>query len=156
MKTGNGNEKAGITTFEFSAGRRQYCLIAIEYCVLTVLKRPNFFSSRRNGGGDTWLSGKCTNQQHMAQIWRFRLKIFLFRPAGAAGQLLVGFLSSWRKSGNSHLFPTLGFLGEYWLGFQKVCTREMSNTAHPPTTTSSVHPHPIAFLGPTSTGRKCL
>ena len=52
MKSGNGNEKVGITTFEFSAGRRQYCLIAIEYCVLSVLK-ANFSSARAEIGEDT-------------------------------------------------------------------------------------------------------
>ena len=45
MKSGNGNENVGIPTFEFSAGMRQYCLIAKEYGVLHVLKAK--FSSAR-------------------------------------------------------------------------------------------------------------
>ena len=52
LKTGNGNEKAGITTFEFSAGRRQYCFFAIEYCVVSVLK-ANFSSARAEIGEET-------------------------------------------------------------------------------------------------------
>ena len=54
MKSGNGNENVGIPTFEFSAGRRQYCLIAIEYCVLSVLKAK--FSSGRAEIGE-WTRG---------------------------------------------------------------------------------------------------
>ena len=45
LKSGNGNENVGIPTFEFSAGMRQYCLIAKEYGVLHVLKAK--FSSAR-------------------------------------------------------------------------------------------------------------
>ena len=52
MKSGNGNEKVGIPTFEFSAGRRQCCLVAIEYCVLSVLK-AKFYSARAEIGGRT-------------------------------------------------------------------------------------------------------
>ena len=52
MKNGNGNKKVGIPTFEFSAGRRQYCLIAIEYSVLTVLK-AKFLPARAEMGEGT-------------------------------------------------------------------------------------------------------
>ena len=47
-----------------------------------------FLSSRQKlGRGHV---GECTNQQYMAQIWRFRAHNLLFRPPGAADQLLVG------------------------------------------------------------------
>lgn len=47
--SGNGNEKVGIPTLEFSAGGRQYCRIAVEYCALGVLK-ANFSSGRAKMG----------------------------------------------------------------------------------------------------------
>ena len=84
MKTGNGNEKAGITTFEFSAGRRQYCLIAIEYCVLTVLKAKFLQLAPKWGRGHV---AKCTNQQYFGV---FGLKISIFAPPGLQKQILVG------------------------------------------------------------------
>ena len=100
MKSGNGNEKVGIPTFEFSAGRRQCCLVAIEYCVLSVLK-ATFYSARTEIGRRTRGQvhtpainfiqlapklgeghvGKCTRQQYMALNMAF---------SGAAEQLLVG------------------------------------------------------------------
>ena len=130
MKTGNGNKKAGITTFEFSAGRRQYCLIAIEYCVLTVLKAKFLQLAPKWGRGYV---AKCTNQQYVAQIWRFGAQNLHLCSAGAAWwgekEGKVGILASRRKSGNSHFVPTLSYFGQCTLSFAKCGSREMSHTA---------------------------
>ena len=89
MKSGNGNEKVGIPTFEFSAGRRQCCLVAIEYCVLSVLK-AKFYSARAEIGGRT--RGQVhTPAIYGFYIWRFGAQnLHFICPAGAAEQLLVG------------------------------------------------------------------
>ena len=94
MKSGNGNEKVGIPTFEFSAGRRQCCLVAIEYCVLSVLK-AKFHSARAEIGRRT--RGQVTTQVHTPAIYGSKygvlgLKISIFAPPGlpCAEQLLVG------------------------------------------------------------------
>ena len=88
MKSGNGNEKVGIPTFEFSAGRRQCCLVAIEYCVLSVLK-AKFHSARAEIGRRT------RGQVHTPAIYGskygvFGLKISTVAPPGLLSQLLVG------------------------------------------------------------------
>ena len=110
MKSGNGNEKVGIPTFEFSAGRRQCCLVAIEYCVLSVLK-ANFYSARAEIGRRT------RGQVHTPAIYGSKygvlgLKISIFAPPGLPSSFWwgekvgnVGILASWRKVGIPTLFP---------------------------------------------------
>ena len=84
MKSGNGNENVGIPTFEFSAGRRQCCLVAIEYCVLSVLK-AKFYSARAEIGRE--IGRRTRGQVHTPAIYGskygvFGLNISIFAPPG--------------------------------------------------------------------------
>ena len=86
MKSGNGNEKAEITTFEFSASRRQYRLIRYRNRILRSECAEGQISSARAeilGRGHV---ATCTNQQYVAQIWRIWAQHLHFCSAGAADE----------------------------------------------------------------------
>ena len=129
FQSGNGNEKVGFTTFEFSAGRRQYCLIAIEYCIPSVLKAKFLQLAPKLGRGHV---AKCAQTSNMwLKYDAFWAQNLLLCSAGAVQSRFwwgekegkVGILASWGGSGNSHFVPTLSFFGQCTLSFAKCGSR---------------------------------